>query len=293
MFWKEPLEATKNKSMLTPRYFHAADGLRLNGFSAPAVEARGVVLLCHGLGEHCRRYDHVVTRLNKAGWTVYACDLRGHGQSAGKRGHIMAWSDYVGDMQGLYDAAASDGLAHLPWVQLGHSMGGLVAVHTALVQQKRLAGLALSAPLLGIAVKVPALKAMAGKVLSRLAPALTLANEIDARYISRDPEVVAAYQADRLNHDRVSARWFTEMLAALATAEAQLPQLKLPVWLAHGTADRLTDCGSSRRLAASFGGPVSSHFLDGYYHEIFNEPTAERERALKLLLDWLMSIATH
>lgn len=281
-----------NRVMLTPRQFYAADGWRLSGFVAAVANPRGVLILCHGLGEHCRRYDHVVTKLNQAGWCVYTCDLRGHGQSQGKRGHILAWNDYVSDMLGLYAAAESDGLSHLPWVQFGHSMGGLVAVHTALAQQQRLAGLALSAPLLGIAVQVPPLKAFAGKILSKLAPSLTLANEIDANQISRDASVVSAYKADPLNHDRVSARWFTEMLKALKQAQATLSQLTLPVWLAHGTADRLTDCASSQRLVSTFAGPVSSHFLTGYYHEIFNEPEPDRQRALQLLLDWLSTLST-
>jgi alpha-beta hydrolase superfamily lysophospholipase len=40
---------------------------------------KAIVQIAHGLGEHARRYDHLAGSLNKAGYTVYADDHRGHG----------------------------------------------------------------------------------------------------------------------------------------------------------------------------------------------------------------------
>ena len=44
------------------------------------------VLLVHGLAEHMGRYGHVVEALTGAGFAVTAVELRGHGESEGKRG---------------------------------------------------------------------------------------------------------------------------------------------------------------------------------------------------------------
>jgi len=45
-----------------------------------AVEnPKAIVQIAHGLGEHARRYDHLAGSLNRAGYTVYADDHRGHG----------------------------------------------------------------------------------------------------------------------------------------------------------------------------------------------------------------------
>ncbi|RMF18699.1 MAG: alpha/beta hydrolase [Candidatus Dadabacteria bacterium] len=264
------------------------DGTRLHGLRAlPATTPRAAVLICHGLGEHSGRYGHVIEALNAEGCAAYAVDLRGHGRSDGRRGHVMRWQEYVDDVAALFPVADADLPTEQPRLLLGHSMGGLVSVHTALAHGQRLKGLALSAPLLGIATPVPAIKNVAGRLLSRCWPTLTMANELDANLISRDPETVRAYLDDPLVHDRVSARWFTEMLAALEAAQARASELTMPLWLAHGTADGLTDPEGSRRFIERVKGPVTAHFLDGYYHEIFNEPPAERARAIELLVTWV------
>lgn len=264
----------------------SADGTRLHAVRRPAPgEPVGLVSVCHGLGEHIGRYEHVFATLNEAGWTAWGLDLRGHGRSDGRRGHVMAWDDYVDDVASLHRAADEEGFGELPRVQLGHSMGGLVATHLALRGKHDLAGLALSGPLLGVAVDVPPLKAAAGRLLSRLLPRLTMANEIDSGLLSHDPEVVAAYDADPLVHSLVSTRWFTEMLSAIDEAHRRAPSLSLPTLVVQGTEDRLTDPEATRRWSEAVAGPVSAHFLEGDYHEVFNE--VDREVPLGHLTGWL------
>jgi alpha-beta hydrolase superfamily lysophospholipase len=42
---------------------------------------RAIVQIAHGLGEHALRYDQLAAVLNRAGFSVYADDHRGHGQT--------------------------------------------------------------------------------------------------------------------------------------------------------------------------------------------------------------------
>ena len=68
---------------LFPNYFANRDGLwifsrkwlpeQTTGSRKPA----GVVLICHGYGEHSGRYDHVAQALVKAGFAVFALDHQG------------------------------------------------------------------------------------------------------------------------------------------------------------------------------------------------------------------------
>lgn len=262
----------------------SADGTTLAARFRRPESPWASVVVCHGHGEHFGRYEHVADALVDAGLAVYGADLRGHGASDGKRGHTMAWSRYVDDVDAVHAAADADGLGALPRFQLGHSMGGLVSIHFALEHRRDLAGLALSGPLLGLAFEVPPLKAWIGRKLSRWLPGLTLPSELDARQISRNPAVVAAYEADPLVHDRISTRAFTEMTAAIDAAHTGAEHLTLPVLLMHGDADGLTDVEASRRFAARLP-QAESHFLPGFYHEIFNEP--QQAEPLGLLTDWL------
>ena len=54
----------------------------------PPQEAKAILLIDHGIGEHSGRYAHVADYFTKRDLTVWACDYRGHGKSDGKRGHI-------------------------------------------------------------------------------------------------------------------------------------------------------------------------------------------------------------
>ena len=62
-----------------------ADGVLLHMRTWPRSDARGSVLIVHGLGEHIGRYEHVAAHLNAWGWNVVGYDQRGHGASAGAR----------------------------------------------------------------------------------------------------------------------------------------------------------------------------------------------------------------
>ena len=56
----------------------------------PAVAPRGIVQIVHGLGEHSRRYLHVISALVDDGFAVLAGDHAGHGATAMRSG---IWAD--------------------------------------------------------------------------------------------------------------------------------------------------------------------------------------------------------
>jgi len=64
----------------------AADGTRLMLRSWPEpTERRASMVIVHGLGEHSGRYEHVGAHFAAAGIAVSALDLRGFGESGGRR----------------------------------------------------------------------------------------------------------------------------------------------------------------------------------------------------------------
>ena len=75
----------------------AGDGtdLFLHDWSVP--DAKATVALLHGYGEHAGRYAEMAEGFNAKGISVIAVDLRGHGKSAGLRGHVDRFSDYYLD----------------------------------------------------------------------------------------------------------------------------------------------------------------------------------------------------
>jgi alpha-beta hydrolase superfamily lysophospholipase len=170
-------------------------------------------------------------------------------------------------------------------VLLGHSMGGQIALAYALDHQDDLAGLVLSAPALAGDVVpkpvVPLLRAL-GRVAPRLRPA-----GIDVTKISKDPAVVAAYQADRLvHHGKPTLALGLGIVGQFAVLPERARTLTVPLLLQHGSADALTDPAGTRLLADTAGSADKTvRWYEGLWHEIYNEP--ERARPLADLREWL------
>jgi acylglycerol lipase len=245
---------------------------------------RGVLLLCHGLGEHAGRYGNVVDAVVPDGWAVYGLDQRGHGLSGGRRAHIERYADFLTDFD-VFRRTVVDRHPDLPVVLLGHSMGGQIALAYALDHQDDLAGLVLSAPALaGDVVPKPVVPLL--RALGRVAPRLRLAG-IDVTKISKDPAVVAAYQADRLvHHGKPTLALGLGIVGQFAVLPERARDLTLPLLLQHGSVDALTDPVGTRLLAATAGSADKTVlWYDGLWHEIYNEP--ERARPLADLRAWL------
>jgi len=108
--------------------------------------------------------------------------------------------------------------------------------------------------------------------LPKIAPNLRVRNGLDAKYLSHDPAVVAAYRADPLVHDRISARLALFIAQAGAQTCALAAQWTVPTLLLYAGQDRLVNPQGSRAFAQQAPADVvSSQCFEDLYHEIFNE----------------------
>ncbi|HSN75087.1 MAG TPA: lysophospholipase [Anaerolineae bacterium] len=269
---------------LTDVTWTSTDGLPLVGRCwEPEVEPRAVVCLVHGLGEHCGRYAHVAATLTDAGYAVLACDQRGHGRSGGKRGFIPSYDALMDDI-GLLLTQAKERFPGKPRFLYGHSLGGNEVINYALRRKPDLAGVISTSPGLRTAFKPPAVQLTVGRLMNRLWPAFTMPNGLELAALSRDPAVIAAYQADPLVHDRLSARLGIELLESGEWAIAHAAEFPVPLLLMHGTADRLTSYQASQEFASQAPN-CTLKLWDGLYHETHNEP--EKEEVIGFVTDWL------
>lgn len=256
----------------------------------PEAAVRGVVVISHGMAEHGERYGHVAERLVEVGYAVYALDHRGHGRSGGvTRANIGRFEYLVSDL-GTFIGRAQREHPGSPAMLVGHSMGGLIALACALRNPDVLRALVLSAPALAAGEAVPPLRLMLARLLSALAPntgALTL----PATAVSRDPAVVLAYEKDPLVfRGAVPARTLVEVLDAMDEAAARAADLRLPVLVQHGTADRLVPLAGVQPIYQRLGEARlrTLRVYEGLYHEVYNEP--ERERVIADLVSWLEAV---
>jgi alpha-beta hydrolase superfamily lysophospholipase len=255
----------------------------------PDVDARGTVVIAHGINEHGGRYEHVAERLVRDGWMVAAPDHRGHGLSGGRRAAVERFDDWITDLDGyVRDVLTS---APRPLFLVGHSLGGLIATVYALRHQDALDGLVLSSPSVMPPAAMSATTIRAGRFLSRWASNLpVMALRLDA--VSRDPTVVEAYRSDPLVHlGKVRARTGAEILRAIEEVQRDIARLRLPVLAVQGTVDLLVDPGAARWVDSHVGSADHTlHIYEGLYHEVFNEP--ERDAVLDDVARWLDAHAT-
>jgi acylglycerol lipase len=249
----------------------------------PEAEARATVVISHGVSEHSARYQHVGERLAVAGYAAYALDHRGHGRSQGKR--VMVNADKtVADLRAFIELAAARHPG-LPVYLLGHSMGAAIAIACAVRHQDALAGLMLSGTLADPDAASPVTRALS-RVLSALTPGLGV-YQVDSSAISRDPDVVRAYDEDPLvHHGKLPARTVAELTGAVGRFPDEVPRLRLPLLVMHGGEDSLTSVGGSRMVhERASSSDKTLEIYDGLRHEILNEP--EKQRVISEMIEWL------
>lgn len=248
----------------------------------PDGSSRGTVVIAHGLGEHGRRYGHVVEKLVGAGYTVAVPDHLGHGRSGGKRLRAT-YQDFTADLDRVIDAVSDD---EHPTFLIGHSMGGAIALDYALDHQDKLDGLVLSGAAVAPGDDLPPIMLKIAPLLGKVAPGLPT-TALDSGSISRDPKVVADYDTDPLVvRGKIPAGLAAAMLTAMQSFPKRLPSLHLPLLVLHGGKDALTNPAGSELVEKLAGSSDKTLVIyDGLYHEIFNEP--EQDKVIGDVVDWI------
>jgi acylglycerol lipase len=273
----ESAEATKG-------FLASTDGTRLAYRAWPLANPDITFAVVHGHGEHGGRYQRFAQGMAAHGMATHAVDLRGHGESAGRRGHVDSWSQWVDDATTFIAHVQSQTEGEV--VPLGHSFGGVVMLSTIrsgrLTRARRFI---VSNPALRLRARVSPLLDRAANVLSVIAPKLALSNQVDAGSISRLPEIVEAYRSDPLVHSKITTRLYAEWRRAIRENLEHAAEIDVPFLILAGTADPLIDPAGSRELHERAPRTSELVLLEGRYHEPFNDLGSDEVFAL--IADWL------
>ena len=249
------------------------------------AEPKAVIMLIHGLGEHSARYDAIGNYFIENRFAMESIDLPGHGKSSGKRGHIDKFSDFISAANHLL-SLISKKYPNKPIFLLGHSMGGLISTLLLFDKQHLFSGALLS----GAAIQHPnepnrwILKVISA--ISHLAPKIGIL-KLDFTAISRDQNEIQKYINDPLvNKGKLSASLLVEMFKTMRISKERANEIKLPIRIMHGEADTMTAPEGSQYLYDHISSADKILKLyDEMYHEIFNEPGAEK--IYTEIVDWL------
>lgn len=246
---------------------------------------KAVVVLVHGMGEHSKRYENfVIPFYNQNSFAVLTFDQFGHGLTEGKRGHNPSFEAVLDCVQEMLKKAESV-FGNKPTFLYGHSMGGNVVINYALRRKNNLTGVIATSPFLKLAFEPPSWKLKIAKILLKIAPSLTMSNELDIEGISRDKNVIEAYNNDPLVHDKISPNYSIVFIETGKWAIENANKLKTPILLMHGTDDRLTSYKGSEEFAKNAGNIVDIQLYEGAYHELHNDII--KNEVLEQMMTWI------
>lgn len=249
----------------------------------PTPPARAVLVIAHGFNAHSGHYDTAARAFCGLGLAVVAPDLRGRGRSEGERFYVAQFADYVADLARAVQLAKTRAPG-LPVFLLGHSAGGVVACLYALDHPAELAGLVCESFAFRLPAPDFALAVLKG--LSHVAPhahVLRLKNED----FSRDPAIVAEMDADPLIADEVQpTNTVAEMVRADERLKSSFAQIRLPLLILHGSADRATRPAGSQWFHDQAGSADKTlKIYEGHYHDLLRD--LGRERVTADIADWI------
>jgi len=253
----------------------------------PAGRAKADLVLLHGYGEHCSRYDHVGKALSLAGIAVHTYDQRGYGRSPGKRAYIDDFNVLLGDLD-VYLAHLQPRLEGAPFFMMGHSMGGMVLAAYMQTRQVPVRGLIFSSPFLALNDDVPKILLALASILGAITPWLPVAR-VDNAGLSRDPKVVEAADKDPLSyHGMVKARTGAQFNAVIGRIQADFEAITAPVYIIHGGEDRIVPNAGSRMLYERCSSTDKTlKIYEGGYHELWND--LEKEAVISGIRDWILA----
>ena len=249
---------------------------------------KGVIILVHGMGEHAGRYnDFLIPKFLEHNISVIAYDQFGHGKTEGKRGHNPNF-EAVLETVTIIKSKATDIFGDVPYFLYGHSMGGNVVLNYVLRKEHHFKGVIATSPFLRISFKPPAWKLGVGKIIQKIAPSLTMSNELDPNHLSRDHKEVKKYINDPLVHNKISPNYSLTFFETGEWAMGNSQNLQTPTLVVHGTSDKITDHKASVEFVENTNGTASLYLLENGYHELHND--LEKESFMRTVIDWILNV---
>jgi alpha-beta hydrolase superfamily lysophospholipase len=259
----------------------------------PVANTKAIIQIAHGLGEHARRYDDMAATLNRAGFSVYADDHRGHGQTGLTQivnnqtkklgslgaGGMEATFSQVTDFSKLIKSENPG----KPLILLGHSWGSFIAQKIINKNSELYNAVVLS----GSALTMPGYLATGdfNKVWKKL-PGST-----GYEWLSRDVEIQKKFVADPLTFLAAAMQVFgISNSLKLFGKPSKNVRSDLPILVQVGEADPIGGEYSNKALVEAYrkNSGIQDIELFVYHdarHEIYNE--LNKEEIIQDLIDWI------
>ena len=266
--------------------FITHDGLSMSTYRLPRQRGEfEPVILLHGLSDHSRSlpYLRLGRFLAARGFEVFGFDRRGSGRSGGLASYTATWDDLRSDLSRFVDIV-EDQCGKLPSL-VGLSLGGLQALDFALTSPESVHTCIALAPALDASSTTSWLRRII-PILARWWPTLAVDPGLDDGALARDPEMLRTYRADPLWRLTTTPALAHAALVAIERIHRRAEHIRTPLFLIHGTADRIVPISGTRSVFQRLGSTDKTFIeIPGAYHALPIEP--EGDQVAGQIADWL------
>ncbi len=265
--------------------------LRIHEVGAPIW-----LIVVHGLGEHKDRHDHFFRNFGED-FNIVTFDLRGHGESDGKRATVDLFDHFIDDLNSLVEFLQKNYNLQ-QYILFGHSMGGLIS--TRFVQQEPILKpklLFLSSPALGVTGVIKnALKVLPNSFVTKLASfnrGIYLKGVLDLKKLSHNFSTYEDYLKDPLCSLKINTKLLFKIIEEANNAQEQVFQIDIPMYGVIGSKDVLVDPLACQDFFKASGRLKELKLIKGGYHELHNELSEFRDPYINFLKRTLLSYRYH
>ncbi|MDP0489879.1 MAG: alpha/beta fold hydrolase [Verrucomicrobiota bacterium JB023] len=251
----------------------------------PEEEPRAAFFFLHGQGDFAQRYEEIAQVFLRHGVAFLSCDLPGHGNSTGRRGHVPSL-ELISQLTRLGLSEARE-MSPGPVGFGGHSVGGLLSLAMLLEVEPAPDFSWISSPILRPDANQPAWKTTCLRPLSHVLPKATVSTRVTAE-MCRIPLEGETPTAPLLFHNRISLSWGRTLIDLGRQVRSQPDKLPMAtnLLLTQGGKDLICPPQYCDDYAEAIGLPDFRYeYFPGARHEPFADST--KEDFLETLSDWL------
>ncbi|MDG5800449.1 lysophospholipase [Marinilabiliaceae bacterium ANBcel2] len=228
----------------------STDGTILKGYLWKPADnnIKATLSIIHGIGEYSLRYSEFAEQFCREGIMVYSFDLRGHGYSEGKRGHVNSLNEYYDDISTIVRRSKRN-WGDVPGFIYGHSMGGNLLLSYLMHMRQDFAGAIVSSPWLELYRQPGSFLLKAGALLDHIIPEVTFKTGLKAKDMTSVKSEKKRSKKDKLIHKKITLRLFNELYNSSIDIMNYPFPVEIPLFIIHGEDDRVTRSLASETFA--------------------------------------------
>jgi len=275
----------KGKDMQTVKHIkiEAKDGAEIPVLLCNLDDSskKGVVIVCHGFGEHSGAYIDHAGRLWQGGYACVIPDQRGHGKPPeGMKkwyGCIPDYQYFIDDVLSVTDEVMKMA-PDVPIAIYGHSMGGNIVINTLLSLPAEQASIffcaMLESPWLELYEPISPIKRCLISFFSRVAPNLRNHRKLKYDNLSSDTERKQGYSKDPYYHNYISMRMIKGIMDGCSNAMENAAKLPVKTYLAYADNELVVSNKAIHEFAKRAGDMVTiKEYVSN--HAIYNDVNRE------------------